>query len=173
MSFRRELKALIARRSISQREFAARCKKSPAWASRILRGSLPLKSLDEVLMIGKVLELPAAEVNLLCQGYQSETESAYGVLLHEPGEAGARLALVDEGRDPEAWRSAGGETITGTFCVVARSVIGPEEEAEQLGEVDGAPETTDAAGDGAPRRGDGGGKRAPLPQPTGDREASG
>ena len=57
MTFRRELKALIARHSISQREFASRCGKSPAWASRILRGSLQLKSLDEVLMIGKVLAL--------------------------------------------------------------------------------------------------------------------
>jgi transcriptional regulator with XRE-family HTH domain len=134
VSFRRELKALIARRSISQREFAARCKKSPAWASRILRGSLPLKSLDEVLMIGKVLELPAEEVNRLCQGYQSETDSAYGVLLHEPGEHGARLALVDESRDPAAWRSAGGETISGTFCVVARSVVGPEDGVGELDE---------------------------------------
>ncbi|MBK9383916.1 MAG: helix-turn-helix domain-containing protein [Planctomycetes bacterium] len=124
MSFRRELKALIARRSISQREFAARCGKSPAWASRILRGSLPLKSLDEVLMIGTVLQLPAEDVNRLCQGYQSEVPSSYGVLLHEASPAGTRLVVIDEDRDLEAWGSGGGEVLRGSFCVVGRAIVG-------------------------------------------------
>jgi transcriptional regulator with XRE-family HTH domain len=127
LSFRSELKALIARRSISQREFAARCGKSPAWASRILRGSLPLKSLDEVLMIGTVLQLPAEDVNRLCQGYQSETPSPYGVLLHDASPAGTRLVLIDEGRDAEAWSAGGGEIVRGSFCVVARTVVGSAE----------------------------------------------
>ena len=130
MSFRRELKALIARHSISQREFAERCGKSPAWASRILRGSLPLKSLDEVLMIGAVLKLPAGEVNLLCQGYQSEAPSPYGVLLHDASPEGTRLALIDEGRDPEAWSAGGGEVLRGNFCVVARAVVGSRTHSE-------------------------------------------
>jgi transcriptional regulator with XRE-family HTH domain len=128
VSFRRELKALIARRAISQRELAARCGKSPAWASRILHGSLPLKSLDEVLMIGKVLELPADEANLLCHGYQSETDSAYSVLLHFPMEQGTRLVLVNETPDTNAIAAENIEMITGTFPVIARAIYGPDRE---------------------------------------------
>jgi transcriptional regulator with XRE-family HTH domain len=158
VSFRRELKALIARHSISQREFASRCGKSPAWASRILRGSLPLKSLDEVLMIGRVLDLPATEVNLLCQGYQSEEESPYGVLLHEASPRGTRLALIDESREPEAWRASGGETLSGSFCVVARTVVGPAESEgpEADTEVESDPEDGPSGPGVVRKRGDAG-----------------
>lgn len=131
MTFRRELKALIARRSISQRELAARCGKSPAWASRILHGSLPLKSLDEVLMIGKVLDLPADEANRLCHGYQSETDSAYAVLLHFPMEKGTRLVLVNETPDPQSAADPNVERITGTFPVVARAIYGPRGDTDE------------------------------------------
>lgn len=151
MSFRRELKALIARRAISQRELAARCGKSPAWASRILHGSLPLKSLDEVLMIGKVLELPADEANLLCHGYQSETDSAYSVLLHFPMEQGTRLVLVNETPDPNAVAGESIEMITGTFPVIARAIYGPDREddappegAESTGNESAGDESQDA-----------------------------
>lgn len=145
MSFRRELKALIARKAMSQREFASRCGKSPAWASRILRGSLPLKSLDEVLMIGEVLALDAEEANRLCQGYQSESVGPYGVMLHAASPRGTQLVLIDATREIATWKGQGGETITGEFAVVARAVVGPTDE-EADGPVASAPPATGQAG---------------------------
>lgn len=131
MTFRSELKRLLREQGLSQREFAQRCGKSPAWVSRILKGTLGLKSLDEVLKICEILRCSSEEATNLCKAYQGDEGAAagnYEILLRpRKEEVDTDLLLVDPTIDVGAWKERGEPTVKGEFAVVGR---GPRHEID-------------------------------------------